>query len=153
MLNQDIDLDDISYTEYGKPFLDSSLIKFNISHSGDWAVCALVAGGEIGIDIQQITIVSLKGYERIISESDYNSIKDSVNVDKTFLNFWVRREAICKADGRGILAPFESIEIMRKVVSIGDTSYFLNRIEFDPGYICYTATSVENAECVVKVII
>jgi 4'-phosphopantetheinyl transferase len=143
-LNENIDFNDIRYTQNGKPVLDSSLIKFNISHSGDWVVCALVAEGEIGVDIQQITGVNLDSYQRIISETQYEEIIAATDINAAFLNYWVKREAVCKADGRGILHSSKSVEI--------DNDYFLDRIEIDPGYICYTATSVKQVECVIKII-
>jgi Phosphopantetheinyl transferase len=40
---------------YGKPAVDGdTVIRFNLSHSGDLALCAITGEREIGVDIEQI---------------------------------------------------------------------------------------------------
>ena len=40
--------------EFGKPYISGDNIHYNISHSGDYVVCA-VSNHEIGVDIQKVT--------------------------------------------------------------------------------------------------
>lgn len=43
------------YNEYGKPFVQNfSDFHFNISHSGEWVVCA-TANSNVGIDIERVS--------------------------------------------------------------------------------------------------
>lgn len=43
------------YNEYGKPFVQKfSDFHFNISHSGEWVVCA-TANSNVGIDIERVS--------------------------------------------------------------------------------------------------
>src|SRR5689334_22501426 len=45
-----------SYNPYGKPLLDgehrASVLRFNASHSGEWAVYGFVQAREIGVDVE-----------------------------------------------------------------------------------------------------
>ncbi len=43
---------EFSYSKYGKPFVDGSPVRFNISHSRDIALIAVTMGHEIGVDIE-----------------------------------------------------------------------------------------------------
>ena len=43
----------LKYGEYGKPYLASGDLFFNLSHCGDMVVCA-VCDREVGVDIQRI---------------------------------------------------------------------------------------------------
>ncbi|UOB66272.1 4'-phosphopantetheinyl transferase, partial [Bacillus thuringiensis] len=43
------------YNEYGKPFVEKfSDFHFNVSHSGEWVVCA-TANFNVGIDIEKVS--------------------------------------------------------------------------------------------------
>lgn len=45
----------MSYEKYGKPYFLNSKINFNISHSGNYTICA-IGNSPIGIDIQEMDI-------------------------------------------------------------------------------------------------
>ena len=56
--------------EFGKPyFTENNDFKFNISHSGDWAVIA-VSDCEIGIDIEKIGKLRTNIEKRILHEKE-----------------------------------------------------------------------------------
>lgn len=45
-------LENIKFTEYGKPILDN-YIDFSISHSSGCSICALTKKGKLGVDIDR----------------------------------------------------------------------------------------------------
>jgi 4'-phosphopantetheinyl transferase len=53
--------------EYGKPFLlEEPDVHFNVTHSGQWVVCAFDSV-EVGIDIEEINPISLDIAQRFFS--------------------------------------------------------------------------------------
>lgn len=57
--------------EYGKPLLkEPCTVHFNISHSGNWVVCAL-DNAPVGIDVEETGPVDLKIAEKFFSKDEY----------------------------------------------------------------------------------
>ena len=97
--------------EFGKPyFTENSDFKFNISHSGDWAVIA-VSDCEIGIDIEKIGKLRTNVAKRILHEKEKQEFF-ALNVNFyriKFYDYWVLKESIVKATGRGMNDSFSDI--------------------------------------------
>ncbi len=85
-------LNHLSYTKFGRPYLDNSRIDFNISHSGDYVVCAVTTHGRIGIDIEKIKPIDLFDFERYMTPQEWNAIRDSVEPYHTFYSYWTKKE-------------------------------------------------------------
>lgn len=87
----------ITKDEYGKPFLENCNKYISISHSGDYAVCA-VSDSPIGIDIEKIRNVSLKISEKFCNAKElvYINEKDS---NKRFFKIWTAKESAFKLYG------------------------------------------------------
>ena len=84
----------------GKPFFPAYPdFHYNISHSGDYVVCAYSAQ-PIGIDIQQIPDKSRRAA----------SLRDLPDFEmrRLFTRFWTSRESYIKLTGRGLAEPFKS---------------------------------------------
>lgn len=63
----------IGYGENGKPFLlDYKEVHYNLSHSGDWILCA-VSDQPVGIDIQQKSSMRRGLCDRVFSEEEKSS--------------------------------------------------------------------------------
>jgi 4'-phosphopantetheinyl transferase len=97
-------------TAAGKPFLvdeqGEQPLRFNLSHSGDWAAVGLALSTEVGIDIEQIdSEVSVEAVaERFFSRSEFEALR-AVPPDQradVFFTAWARKEAYVKARGDGI---------------------------------------------------
>ncbi len=90
--------------EYGKPFLpDFSELHFNISHSGEWVVCA-VSNMPVGIDVEEIKPVDMQVAETVfaLGELDkFKSIRDAEKLD-AFYDLWTLKESCMKAAGKGL---------------------------------------------------
>lgn len=87
----------------GKPYLKHFPdIHFNISHSDDYAACAV---GEIscGLDIQKIKSVHTKRLLlRTLSEKEYTCVKKAAEPEKEFCKYWTLKESYLKWTGEGI---------------------------------------------------
>lgn len=114
----------LSYNEYGKPYLQSPYddIHFNISHSGEWVVLAIDTV-PIGIDIQEITNADINIAKRFFSkeESEYIFSLSNENQIEAFFKLWSLKEAYVKAEGKGLSIPLNSftIDISRDTPILG----------------------------------
>lgn len=92
----------ISYNEFGKPYLsDFPQCHFNISHSGQYVVCA-VYDTPIGIDIQQVVPYRPDIAIKVFSPIELKQIENSSDSSAEFTKIWTQMEACAKALGTGI---------------------------------------------------
>lgn len=139
---------------YGKPKLKFPKGHFfNISHSGDWVVCA-ISDNEVGIDIEQIKETKTKVAKRFFSSEEYKIIKQCKTTEdqkKMFYTLWTLKESYVKADGRGLSLLLNSFSI-----SFNDKDITLNSIKGCQKYnfrTFYTDTLHFGAVCSFKEII
>jgi len=105
----------ITRPEGKKPFLpDNPDIHFSISHSGEWAVCA-IGNTEIGIDIEKIGEKEVKSSlkNRVLTEKELEYLETLPDKQKTsiFYQYWTMKEAYSKCIGFGLGIDFRKIEI------------------------------------------
>jgi 4'-phosphopantetheinyl transferase len=104
----------LNKNQYGKPYLkDYPNFNFNISHSGDFVVCA-IDNNPIGIDIEEVKYIE---YEDIAKnfftahEFDYITKDDSFNSLSRFYEIWTLKESFVKCCGQGLAIPLKSFSI------------------------------------------
>jgi 4'-phosphopantetheinyl transferase len=93
----------------GKPRLagpSGDSIRFNLSHSGDMALCAFAQGLEVGVDIEQIgrEVDELDIARRMFAPNEVRQLETMQGDERTaaFFQSWTRLEAVAKASGRGL---------------------------------------------------
>lgn len=99
--------------EYGKPILlEPNGIHFNISHSGNWVVCA-VDNTVVGIDVEMIKPIDFKIAERFFSRDEYISLINQPKEMKLtyFYMIWTLKESYIKTEGRGLSIPLNLFTI------------------------------------------
>lgn len=91
----------LSYGHYGKPYLrDYPSAYFNISHSGQFVVCA-VYDRPIGVDIQKIVSYRQDVAKRVFSPEELSQIESSPDRSAEFTRLWTQKEAYLKMLGIG----------------------------------------------------
>lgn len=88
---------------YGKPILTSSnKVHFNISHSGEWVVCA-VDNYYVGIDVETVRQIDLQIAEEILLQEEYQLLmrQEESSRLKYFYMYWTLKESYLKAIGKG----------------------------------------------------
>lgn len=82
-----------------------SPLRFNLSHSADWALYALSLDVEVGIDLEEErdSVDVLGVGESVFSPSEHAALVSQRPAERqaTFFRLWARKEALIKADGRG----------------------------------------------------
>jgi 4'-phosphopantetheinyl transferase len=94
----------------GEPRLD-----FNISHTGDVAIVGILQCARIGVDVECIDrAINVAGIARKFlthHERDELAACDSDTARRRVLTLWTCKEAMSKATGEALSAPFGSIDI------------------------------------------
>ena len=93
------------YGDKGKPYFENIPLFFNISHSGEYVLCA-VSSREVGADIQKIQPANvMKLARRFFSEPEYRALEccgSDREQQGLFFGLWSRKEAYGKLTGDGI---------------------------------------------------
>lgn len=107
----------VDYNNYGKAFLpDFPFFHFNISHSGQWVVCA-IDETPIGIDIEQVQPIDYIGIARdCFCIEEYHELlsKSGSELGNYFYSLWTAKESYIKALGKGLSVPLDSFAIKIK---------------------------------------
>jgi len=109
--------------ERGKPRLcDEPGIRFNLSHSGPFALVAVAAGREVGVDVEVISgdrdVVRLA--EVALSRAEASAVRDA-GPDRVpaFYEAWVRKEAVAKCLGVGLGAALPPDPVFVQALEVG----------------------------------
>ena len=138
--NSQKSLHDISFNEYGKPFIDDN-IHFNISHSGSLVVCVFYTDGDVGIDIEKKDPILINDFTGQFSNDEWLSIIEAININDSFYDYWTGKEAIAKAIGKGLSIPLKSIIIQKEMAVVDGQAWHLKKMDSFSGYALQVATS------------
>jgi len=135
-------------TKYGKPYFPIDSFSFNISHSEDYVVCVISNDEkkQIGIDIEKIKPIILDHFSCVLSPQE----KKEIISHEHFFKFWTRKEAVIKADGRGLQIPLNTIDTAKLSVKLDDDLYYLSKVDIDEEYIMHIAslTNIEKTDLI-----
>jgi len=125
-------------------------LRFNCSHSGDWALVALARGIELGVDLEQHQPMSDAAdvAKKFFTTAEINELNHLPFALKTagFFNCWTRKEAFVKARGEGLgfglarfdvsLAPGGPARILRVDQDRGEScGWVLGEFNPAPGFV------------------
>jgi 4'-phosphopantetheinyl transferase len=101
---------------FGKPSLRSGELRFNLSHSGEFALLAVAKECEVGVDIEEVREIKEMAMlaERNFSPGESKKLRavlDSAMRGAAFFNCWTRKEAFIKALGAGLSHPLDTFEV------------------------------------------
>lgn len=97
----------IIYNEYGKPYLENNPFYFNISHSGNYVVCAL-SSFEVGVDIEK----NRSTHELVLKNCFTKDEFDYVTNDALFTKVWTLKESYIKFLGTGLKTKLNSFSVI-----------------------------------------
>lgn len=102
----------------GKPCLGGehsrSRLRFNLSHSADLALLAIVNDCEVGVDVEQVREVD--DLERLVERYFHpTEIRDILSAESSrnvaFFRHWTAKEAVLKAFGSGITERLDHFQV------------------------------------------
>jgi 4'-phosphopantetheinyl transferase len=106
-------------TTQGKPSLapefQASRLRFNLAHSGDWALVAVAAGREVGVDVEQFRplLEAAPIAKRYFAPDELAALEALTDAERpaAFFHIWTSKEAFIKATGLGLSAPLQSFSV------------------------------------------
>jgi len=131
-------LEEIQYTEFGRPYLHGG-IDFNISHAGRFVVAVLGANVRVGVDIEAMNEVRLEDFTSCFTGRELERLSESPRFLFDFFTIWTMKEAVIKADGRGLQVPLHQVDAAATIVLAGKT-WYLRPLTVPAGYVSYLAT-------------
>ncbi len=151
--NKEVNLKELYYTKYAKPYLIGSFPGFNISHSGSLAVVVISdQNPEIGVDIEKKHSIKIEDFIGQMTRNEQETIFNSENPLDQFFIYWTQKEAVLKAHGKGLSIPLRSFEVNEDQALIDDVMFYTTEIMLRNEYSCHVASTqrIENRELIVK---
>ena len=101
-------------TENEKPFFQNfPQISFSLSHSGDYALCAL-SDCPVGCDIEAIRPLAVPPGERFFCRDEWELIRKQPTKEEReslFFRYWVLKESYMKCTGLGFALPMNAFSV------------------------------------------
>ncbi|MBF8277384.1 MAG: 4'-phosphopantetheinyl transferase [Candidatus Brocadiaceae bacterium] len=132
----------ITYTEYNRPFIDGAM-DFNISHSGNYVVCAINTAGRIGVDVERMKPLKIEEFKDCMTSEEWRTIQDAPSRLEKFYELWTLKESVIKGDGRGLSLPLPDVRVEGEIVRVGNACWYAKKINLDSHYSCHTAANHE----------
>ena len=130
--NTKYNLDNIFFTKYNKPYIKNFNLNFNISHAGRYAIAVFGEYEQLGVDIEDsINNIDIDDFKSVLSDYEFDKIKNSKSKLEDFYTLWTTKEAVLKADGRGITEKIEDVIIEGDKAFFNKKKYYLNTFKID----------------------
>jgi phosphopantetheinyl transferase (holo-ACP synthase) len=107
----------IKVNGYGRPILvlpgnEKAVehLSFSITHAEGQAVAILTDQCSIGIDIEHRTVIPYEDCRMVFSEMEWQQIVTDKG-NHTFYRYWTAKEALCKAEGVGLIRNLSSLDL------------------------------------------
>ncbi|GGF03883.1 4'-phosphopantetheinyl transferase family protein [Hymenobacter cavernae] len=120
-------LDSVRRTPDNRPYLAGAELDFNVAHSGAYVVCALSTTCRVGVDIEQHTRTNIAGFRPHFRPAEWNALS-TTDLPDAFYRLWTQKEAVAKADGRGLNIPLRDIRIRQQRAELAGQCWHLQEI-------------------------
>ena len=151
----------IIFGEQGKGYFQKDPdVFFNLSHSGERAMCVL-SPVETGCDVQQIQKIRWPVARRVFSTEEQNWLRKQElcgRGDEAFTRLWALKESYLKAVGKGFSAAPEgiSLSVFNEIVTVENQeepqnyTFFEPNLEDDYRYACCLKNAPPGTEISVR---
>jgi 4'-phosphopantetheinyl transferase len=136
-------LEDLKYTEFNKPYFDET-INFNISHSGDYIICAVSEINQLGVDVEETKNIPIEDFNGLFAVAEWYEVLNGENKLHAFYSLWTKKEAFLKAVGCGLSQPLNEVVIANNGIVWKNKQWFLHEVKLDQHHIAYICCDVNN---------
>lgn len=134
--------------EHGKPALVGGGVDFNVSHTRGCVLLALSRAGAVGVDVEPLDRRAMGAVEALqLARANFHrqevahiaAAADEAQLLTRFFLCWTRKEAVVKADGRGLQVPLDEFDVLvdvdKAAIDVpGGRSLWVQDICAGPGY-------------------
>ena len=142
----------------GKPFLSGSGFCFNLSHSGDWALCA-AAPFDVGCDVERVRPVDLSLSRRFHPDEAAALLALPTEEARLelFFRLWTLKESFMKVTGLGMALPLKAFRIIpgdapAVLQSVDDRIYRFREYAEIPGCKCAVCAAGDWGETPLQIV-
>ncbi len=134
----------IQYDKNDKPYWKTDHA-FSIAHSKNVIGCAVAQNAKIGLDIEFIQKVQLNNFTHILNQQDEDHIANASDPYPIFFKLWTIKEAISKADGRGLSMDVKQVVTQENEAhdSLHSWQYFA--LDIHPDFACHYVLEAGNS--------
>lgn len=131
-----------SYNDFGKPSLSGgakdSRLRFNLSHSGDYALLAATKIGEIGVDIELIqpSFVDKESASQFLTPKEIRHLFEQPKSEqvKLYFDYWTQKEAYLKMRGDGLQLQPDKFDLNSLLEGCEKPNCFFQKLPAINGY-------------------
>jgi len=131
----------VKYGAFNRPHLTLPDLDFNISHSGNFVICAIGNNIRLGIDIEENKNLDLKNFQNVMNSDQWDEINNARYPLKEFYKYWTIKESVIKADGRGFSIPLEKLSVKDNTVQYDNKLWFVQELQIANKYNAALATN------------
>ena len=138
----DKDLSLVRFGDVGKPYLPGDSTRFNLSHAGDWALCA-AGEAELGCDIERMKDYRMNVAHRFFCPQETAMLESAPTPQlqqELFFRLWTLKESYLKAVGKGLTKPLNSFCVVFGAENPAlrglEDQWLLREYDVAPGYRC-----------------
>ena len=135
---------EFAYGPQGKPALAHETdLRFNLSHSQDWALLAMTVGCEVGVDLEFMRpdLNPLEVAPSVFSPEECAVLENLPESERlaAFYGYWTRKEAFIKALGLGFARDTREFTVNLEPEQVVEDSTILS-LDAPPGFLAAIAT-------------
>ena len=119
---------ELSADDKGKPVCKNFKIELSLTHSGDYAACA-ISDVPIGIDIQKIVPYNPRVAGKVCSKAELEAIEKSGDRAAEFIKLWTKKEAVLKMQGTGFNQSIKDCLDGQRIKTLRFSGYFVSICE------------------------
>ena len=131
-------LSHIKIDEFDRPFIEGN-VDFNIAHSGTYVICAVSEKSRIGVDIEKIKKIKMDDFNVFLAKDELKKIKASKTPENIFFTLWTQKEAVSKANGKGLGVLLPDIKIKKGNAVCKKQKWNLLKLDIGKKYHSYLA--------------
>jgi len=98
---------DMAENEFAKPEFKNGRLHFNLSHSGERAMC-IMSDMPVGCDVEKIGPANMNIAKRFFSQDENESVKNNDD----FYRIWTQKESYIKCTGLGMHTPMDEFSVL-----------------------------------------
>lgn len=135
------DLARLRYSKKMRPSFNDTW-DFNISHTQGCVVCVMTRDYRVGVDVEKLTALNMTDFDGQWTIRERQRLNESHEPIKTFYWLWTRKEAVLKADGRGLHIPLDTIDVLSNSVEVEGTTWHIESVPIAHHYHCSVAHNI-----------